>query len=155
MYMIDHSVVTMFLDSSSSSSFYNEIVQQKPGEYVSVNMNASEQPDNVMLRNVASQHTVQIGSEVSEHDEKENYIQEAKKVNGKSYSYRNKFGAFYGKINPLGSFKNLLSAYGNRCYRNFTKKWEDAEEQPHSSNDILHATQVMHVVLLHLTMMIV
>ncbi|KAL8104907.1 hypothetical protein AgCh_028900 [Apium graveolens] len=37
------------------------------------------------------------------------------------------------------SVKNLLSSYGTRGYRSFTKKWEDAEEQGHSSNDILHA----------------
>ncbi|KAL8098529.1 hypothetical protein AgCh_031345 [Apium graveolens] len=46
---------------------------------------------------------------------------------------------FYNKINPLRSVKNLLSSYGTRGYRSFTKKWEDAEEQGRSSNDILHA----------------
>ncbi|KAL8090231.1 hypothetical protein AgCh_039634 [Apium graveolens] len=35
---------------------------------------------------------------------------------------------FYNKINPLRSVKNLLSSYGTRGYRSFTKKWEDAEE---------------------------
>lgn len=139
----DRSVMTMFLDPSSSSSYNNEIVEQKPGDYVSLDMSAFEQSDNVMFRNVASQHNVQIGSDVSEHDEKENRVQEAKKFNGKSCSYRNKLGVFYSKINHLGSFRNLLSAYWTRGYRNFTKKWEDAEEQGHSSNDIFHATQVM------------
>lgn len=147
----DRSLMTMFLDPSSSSSFNNEIVEQKPGEYVTLDMSAFEQSDSVMLRNVASKHTVQIGSQVSEHDEKENWVQEAKEVNDKSRPYWNKLGVLYSKINPLG-FKNLLSAYGTRGYRNFTKKWEDAEEQGHSSNDIFHATQV---VLLHLAMMII
>ncbi|KAL8089884.1 hypothetical protein AgCh_039371 [Apium graveolens] len=40
-------------------------------------------------------------------------------------------------INP--SVKNLLSSYGTRGYRSFTKEWENAEEQGRSSNDILHA----------------
>ncbi|KAL8114364.1 hypothetical protein AgCh_021285 [Apium graveolens] len=35
---------------------------------------------------------------------------------------------FYNKINPLRSVKNLLSSYGTRGYKSFTKKWEDAEE---------------------------
>ncbi|XP_074326037.1 uncharacterized protein LOC141664077 [Apium graveolens] len=143
----DRSVMTMFLDPSSSSSFNNEIVEQKPGEYISLDMSAFEQSDNLMLRNAASKHTVQIGSEVSEQDEKENWVQEAKYVNDKSHPYRNKLGVLYSKINPLGSFKNLLSAYGTRGYKSFTKKWEDAEELGHSSNDISHATQRQSILL--------
>ncbi|KAL8124550.1 hypothetical protein AgCh_012268 [Apium graveolens] len=50
-----------------------------------------------------------------------------------------KLEVFYNKINPLRSVKNLLSSYETRGYRSFTKKWEDAEEQGRSSNDILHA----------------
>lgn len=147
----DRSVMTMFLDPSSSSSFNNEIVEQKPGEYVSLDMSAFEQSDDVMLRDAASQHNLQIGSEVSEHDEKENRVQEAKKI---SCSYRNKLGVFNSKINPLGSLKTLLLAYGTRGYWKFTKKWEDAEEKGNSSNDIFYATQVKQGLLLHLTKMI-
>lgn len=137
----DRSVMTMFLDPSSSSSFNNEIVEQKPGEYVSLDMSAFELSDDVMLRNTSSQHNLQIGSEVSEHDEKEIRVQEATKINGKSCSYRIKLGVFFSKINPLGSFKNLLLAYGTRGYRKFTKKPEDAEEKGHSSNDLFFAMQ--------------
>lgn len=142
----DRSMMTMFLDPSSSTSFNNEIVEQKPGEYVSLDMSAFEQSENVVLRNVASQYNVQIGSEVSEHNEKEDWVQEAKKADSKNNSHGNKLGVFYNKIKTLGSFRNVLSAYGTRGYRKFTKKWEDAEEQGHSWNDIFHATQGMQVV---------
>lgn len=153
----DHSMMIRFLDPSSSSSFNNEIVVQKTRETVSLNMNGFAHLNNDFdlkdekLRNAGSHYSAQMGSEVpssmleapcDRHDEKESWDLEANETSGKSFFLRNKLGGLYRKMSLFGSFRNLISAYGSRGCRNFTKKWKDEEEQEHSlPTDISHAAQ--------------
>lgn len=161
----DRSMMIRFLDPSSSSSFNNEIVEQKTRETVSLNMNGFVHLNNDFdlkdekLRNAGSHYSAQMGSEVPSsmleapcyrHDEKEGWDLEANETSGKSFFLRNKLGGFYSKMSLFGSFRNLISAYGSRGCRNFTKKWKDEEEQEHSlPTDISHAAQVIRFMVLY------
>ncbi|CAK9151998.1 unnamed protein product [Ilex paraguariensis] len=154
----DSNILRRFLDPTASSSLNDEIVEQDIRETTSLNMNGFVHLDHKFdkkdnkLRRVGSLYSTQMaleapsliqGAASDRCDEEGNWDLEANEAKCRSFFQKNKFRGYYSKVNVFGSLGNLLSAYGNRASRSFTKRWKDGEEQRHPPlhTDVSQAAQ--------------
>ena len=125
----DNGFLRRFLDPAISTSSGEDNNGEKVGETVSFvehNLDLKENcPTNLDFRSSSS---LQEANYIR-YDEAVTWDLEASGPEARSYLQDNKLRDYYGRMNIFGTFGNLLTIYGKKATRSFTKRLKDGDEQ--------------------------